>query len=179
MGLADDSLSDRPRVTIVVGGNSTVGKSQLVYSFVANIFKPRNRVAKEAECEWKLLEIDGRFVDVTIWDCPGHETYRPEVPSHCRRAAGAVVVYDVMDRASFQSVPDWMELFRNAARPNVMFLLLGNRCDYEGMWAVSKEEGEKFAKANNALFMETSARDGTNVHEAFSRLVTKILEQIP
>jgi Rieske Fe-S protein len=66
MASACDSLSDRPRVTIVVGGNSPVGKSQLVYNFVANIFKPRNRVAKEAECEWKLLEIDGNFVDVTI-----------------------------------------------------------------------------------------------------------------
>jgi hypothetical protein len=72
-----------------------------------------------------------------------------------------------------------MELFRNAARPNVMFLILGNMCDHQGMWAVSKEEGEKFAEANNALFMETAARDGTTVHEAFTRLVTKSLEQGP
>jgi GTPase SAR1 family protein len=47
------------------------------------------------------LEIKGRFVDVTIWDFPGYEICRHEIPSGCRRAAGAVVVYDVTDRASF------------------------------------------------------------------------------
>jgi hypothetical protein len=47
------------------------------------------------------------------------------------------------------------------------------------MWAVSKDEGEKFAKKDNALFMETSGHDGTNMLEAFTRLIARILADGP
>jgi Ras-related protein Rab-2A len=166
---------ERRRLTLIVGGDADVGKSQLVYYIIANIFRPRYRTSTEVQEEWRVLEIDNKTIECVIMDCPGRETYRPNIPRHCRGVAGAIVVYDVTSRASFQSVPEWIDLIRKSAGPNVRLLILGNKCDSDGIWAVSKDEGEKFAKAHNALFMETSGRDGTNALEAFTWLVTRIL----
>jgi Ras-related protein Rab-2A len=132
-----------------------------------------------AQEEWRVHEIDNKTIECVIWDCPGRETYRPDIRRHCRGAAGALVVYDVTSRASFQSLPEWIDLIRKSAGPNVRFLIMGNKCDYHGMWAVSKDEGEKFAKAHNALFTETSGRDGTNVIDVFTRFVTRIIADGP
>ncbi|OIW06427.1 hypothetical protein TanjilG_05198 [Lupinus angustifolius] len=57
-------------------------------------------------------------------------------------------------------------------------MLIGNKCDLSHRRAVSKEEGEQFAKENGLLFLEASARTAQNVEEAFIRTAAKILQNI-
>ncbi|KAL0381772.1 UNVERIFIED_CONTAM: Ras-related protein RABB1b [Sesamum angustifolium] len=54
----------------------------------------------------------------------------------------------------------------------------GNKSDLAHRRAVSKEEGEQFAKENGLLFLEASARTAQNVEEAFTRTAAKILQKI-
>lgn len=72
----------------------------------------------------------------------------------------------------------WLEDARQHANPNMTITLIGNKCDLSHRRAVSKEEGEQFAKENGLLFMEASAKTAQNVEEAFIKTAAKILQNI-
>jgi hypothetical protein len=56
-------------------------------------------------------------------------------------------------------------------------MLVGNKLDREEVRSVSTADGKNFAGRENLLFIETSAKDATNVQEAFAQLVTEALEE--
>ncbi|XWS40665.1 hypothetical protein CRYUN_Cryun17cG0015100 [Craigia yunnanensis] len=81
-------------------------------------------------------------------------------------------------RETFNHLASWLEDARQHANPNMTIMLIGNKCYLSHRRAVSKEEGEQFAKANGLLFLEASARTALNVEEAFIRTAAKILQNI-
>lgn len=68
-------------------------------------------------------------------------------------------------RDTFNHLASWLEDARQHANPNMTIMLIGNKCDLSHRRAVSKEEGEQFAKENGLLFLEASARTAQNVEE--------------
>jgi len=68
-------------------------------------------------------------------------------------------------RDTFNHLASWLEDARQHANPNMSIMLIGNKCDLSHRRAVSKEEGEQFAKENGLLFLEASARTAQNVEE--------------
>ena len=98
-------------------------------------------------------------------------------PSSCtcryyKRALGAVVVYDVTNWHSYDSVKSWLERLRRHAHPNIVIMLVGNKCDLKDRRAVIADEAKDFAEKNSMLFSEVSALDGTNVKDAFRSILT-------
>ncbi|MCH96066.1 ras-related protein RABB1b, partial [Trifolium medium] len=81
-------------------------------------------------------------------------------------------------RETFNHLASWLEDARQHANPNMTITLIGNKCDLSHRRAVSKEEGEQFAKENGLLFMEASAKTAQNVEEAFIKTAAKILQNI-
>ncbi|OWM71489.1 hypothetical protein CDL15_Pgr005676 [Punica granatum] len=108
----------------------------------------------------------------------GQESFRSITRSYYRGAAGALLVYDITRRETFNHLASWLEDARQHANPNMTIMLVGNKCDLAHRRAVSKEEGEQFAKENGLLFLEASARTAQNVEEAFVKTAAKILQNI-
>ncbi|MBA0628200.1 hypothetical protein Godav_022965 [Gossypium davidsonii] len=81
-------------------------------------------------------------------------------------------------RETFNHLASWLEDARQHANPNMTIMLIGNKSDLSHRRAVSKEEGEQFAKENGLLFLEASARTAQNVEEAFIKTAAKILQNI-
>jgi small GTP-binding protein len=158
-------------------GDPSVGKSELVREFVSDVSPQKYEGPTRVHRAWKSIDIGGFIVEITIWDPPGHHSFFPIIPTHCSNVIGAILVYDVTNHESFESIPEWIELVKNAARPNAVLMLVGNKCDVTGPRPVTREEAEKFARANNVLFTEASAKSGLNVSGVFKKLATKILEQ--
>jgi GTPase SAR1 family protein len=79
---------------------------------------------------------------------------------------------------TFQSLSRWLQELRENADSNIVVMLVGNKCDLQELRAVSTEEGVVFAKRKNLLFIETSARNATNVQELFTRLITQIVQRL-
>lgn len=88
---------------------------------------------------------------------------------------GALVVYSITDRASFEAVNDWLDELKRQTECKFI-MLVGNKNDLEAIRAVSKAEGQEFASKNDLLFMETSAKMSTNVEEAFAAVIKEIFE---
>ncbi|KZV57700.1 hypothetical protein F511_03160 [Dorcoceras hygrometricum] len=162
----------------IIIGDTGVGKSCLLLQFTDKRFQPVHDLTIGVEFGARMVTIDGRPIKLQIWDTAGQESFRSITRSYYRGAAGALLVYDITRRETFNHLASWLEDARQHANPNMTIMLVGNKSDLANRRAISKEEGEQFAKENGLLFLEASARTAQNVEEAFTKTAAKILQKI-
>ncbi|XP_045146074.1 ras-related protein Rab-43 [Echinops telfairi] len=114
--------------------------------------------------------------ELQIWDTAGQERFRTITQSYYRSANGAILAYDITKRSSFLSVPHWIEDVRKYAGSNIVQLLIGNKSDLEELREVPLAEAQSLAEHYDILCaIETSAKDSSNVEEAFLRVATELI----
>ncbi|KAG7578759.1 F-box associated interaction domain [Arabidopsis thaliana x Arabidopsis arenosa] len=168
-------IDEEKKIAMLFG----VGKTCLLLQFTDKRFQPVHDLTIGAGFGDRMVTVDGRSIKLQIWDTAGQETFRSITRSFYRGAAGALLVYDISRRETFNHVASWLEDVRHyASTHNMSIILIGNKCDLVRKRAISKEEGEEFAKQHGLLFLETSARTSQNVEEAFVKNAANILEKI-
>lgn len=172
--MEDDAVLTTLKILII--GESDVGKSSLLLRFTDDVFDPGLAATIGVDFKVKTVSVDGNKAKLAIWDTAGSERFRTLTPSYYRGAQGAILVYDVSNRQSFQKLDQWLyELDTYSTRSNIVKMLVGNKIDKEGR-AVSREEGMKYARKHSMLFIEASAKTCDGVQCAFEELVEKILQ---
>merc|ERR1712176_1275468 len=111
-------------------------------------------------------------------DTAGQERFRTITSSYYRGAHGIIVVFDVTSPETFNNVQKWLQEIDRYACENVHKLLVGNKCDLASERKVKTEEAKDFADQLNLNFLEPSAKDSTNVEEAFSKMAIAIKEKL-
>ncbi|KAF9679698.1 hypothetical protein SADUNF_Sadunf06G0041500 [Salix dunnii] len=159
---------------IVLIGDSAVGKSQFLARFARNEFNADSKATIGVEFQTKTLSMDNKTVKAQIWDTAGQERYRAVTSAYYRGAVGAMLVYDMTKRQSFDHMARWLEELRGHADKNIIIMLIGNKCDLGSLRAVPTEDAEEFAQRENLFFMETSALEATNVETAFWTVLAEI-----
>lgn len=176
-----DTGMQRPKIKIVMFWNVFlgVGKSCLLLQFTDKRFQPVHDLTIGVEFGARLINIDHHQIKLQIWDTvsfsffwrcqiiflfqAGQESFRSITRSYYRDAAGALLVYDITRRDSFNHLSRWLEEARQNGNPNMTIMLIGNKSDLEHRRAVSTKEGEVFAQENGLVFLETSAKSAANV----------------
>lgn len=102
------------------------------------------------------------------------DRYRAITSAYYRGAVGALLVYDIAKRATFENVERWLKELRDHAVVNIVIMLVGNKSDLRHLRAVSTDEAKLFAQKNSLHFIETSALDSTNVENAFLTILQEI-----
>jgi len=126
-----------------------------------------------------MLDIEGKKVKLQIWDTAGQERFRTICSSYYRGANGIIIVYDVTDQNSFNNVPaGWAPEVEKNAPEGVVKLIVGTKSDLADNRVISFEQGKELAASCGALFMETSAKDGTGVDAAFDMLAREALHKM-
>lgn len=159
---------------VVLIGDSAVGKSNLLSRFARNEFNVNSKATIGVEFQTQSMVIDGREIHTQIWDTAGQERFRAVTSAYYRGALGALVVYDITRKHTFDNVARWLEELRVHSDMNAVTMLVGNKCDLESSRQVSIEEATAYAESENLLFLETSALDATNVTSAFQSVVSDI-----
>jgi small GTP-binding protein len=162
---------------VVIIGDFSVGKTCLFNRFIADNYTPYEQSTVGADYQVRNYEIDGRQVELQMWDTAGHEKYRALTPLYFRDALGAVVVYDLTSRSSFNSLEMWINSFLDVAGGRSVIAIAGNKSDLTSDYQVSVEEGRGFAVAKNALFGATSARTGSGVKEFFHAFIAEVVRR--
>ncbi|CAA7027346.1 unnamed protein product [Microthlaspi erraticum] len=162
----------------IVIGDTGVGKSCLLLQFTDKRFQPVHNLTIGAEFGARMINIDNKPIKLQIWDTAGQERFRSVVRSYYRLGAGALLVYDITRRETFNHVASWLEDARQHANANMTIMLVGNKCDLSRKRAVSTEEGEQFAREHGLIFMEVSAKTNQNVEEAFIKTAATINKKI-
>ncbi|XP_016459336.1 ras-related protein RGP1 [Nicotiana tabacum] len=159
---------------VVLIGDSAVGKSQLLARFSRNEFSLDSKATIGVEFQTRTLDIDHKTVKAQIWDTAGQERYRAVTSAYYRGAVGAMLVYDITKRQSFDHVARWLEELRGHADKNIVIMLVGNKTDLGSLRAVPTEDAKEFAEKENLFFIETSALEATNVETVFVNVLTEI-----
>jgi len=162
----------------IIIGDTGVGKSCLLLQFTDKRFQPVHDLTIGVEFGARMVNIDNKQIKLQIWDTAGQESFRSITRSYYRGAAGALLVYDITRRETFNHLASWLEDARQHANPNMTIMLIGNKSDLTHRRAVSTEEGEQFAKEHGLVFLETSARTAHNVEEAFINTAREIYKKI-
>jgi Ras-related protein Rab-2A len=162
----------------IIIGDTGVGKSCLLLQFADRRFRPDHDLTIGVEFGSRLVNVDGKDIKLQIWDTAGQESFRSITRSYYRGAAGAILVYDVTRRESFTHLTGWLNDASEFGNPDMSVMLVGNKCDLETRRTVSTEEGMKFAKEHNLLFIEASAKTGHNVDATFEELAQHIYGKI-
>jgi len=162
----------------IIIGDTGVGKSCLLLQFTDKRFQPVHDLTIGVEFGARIVSIEGRQIKLQIWDTAGQESFRSITRSYYRGAAGALLVYDITRRETFNHLTRWLEEARQNANQSMVIMLIGNKSDLDHRRQVSKEEGEKFAKEHGLIFLETSAKTAANVEEAFIQTAQNIYKNI-
>ncbi|KAH1182457.1 hypothetical protein KIL84_010211 [Mauremys mutica] len=162
----------------IIIGDTGVGKSCLLLQFTDKRFQPVHDLTIGVEFGARMINIDSKQIKLQIWDTAGQESFRSITRSYYRGAAGALLVYDITRRETFNHLTSWLEDARQHSSSNMVIMLIGNKSDLESRRDVQKAEGEAFAREHGLVFMETSAKTSTNVEEAFIDTAKEIYRKI-
>ena len=162
----------------LVIGNAGVGKSCLLHQFIEQKFKQDSNHTIGVEFGSKVVNIVGKSVKLQVWDTAGQERFRSVTRSYYRGAAGALLVYDISSRETYNALTNWLTDARTLASPNIVIVMVGNKRDLESDREVTFMEASRFAQENELSFLETSALTGENVEEVFLKCTRTILSKI-
>ncbi|XP_057483517.1 ras-related protein RABA5b-like [Actinidia eriantha] len=163
---------------IVVIGDSAVGKSNLLSRFARDEFDLHSKATVGVEFQTQVMEVDGKEVKAQVWDTAGQERFRAVTSAYYRGAVGALIVYDISRRTTFDSVKRWLEELNTHCDTTVARMLVGNKCDLENIRDVSVDDGKSLAEEEGLFFIETSALDSTNVIASFEIVIREIYNNI-
>lgn len=169
--------SEKPRVLkLAVFGYGSVGKSALTVRYTQKVFIEDYMPSFEDKFKKNLI-INNEEVEVDIMDTQDYDVSVVMYPNFFKERDAFIIVYAVNDKNSFEalySLHDQFIVFKR--NDNAPLALVGNKCDLEDDRAVKKEEGMKLAKAFNAEFFETSAKNDVGVTELFEQLARKLYD---
>lgn len=172
-------MSDSPNsYKIVVVGASGVGKTAIVNQLINKNFKEEGQPTIGVEFKSYSLQADDENVKLQIWDTAGQERFRSVSKAYFRNALGAVLVFDLTQRQSFEELNMWINDLNSLCAPNAYIILVGNKKDLEDDRQIAETEAQEFAKRYNLQYLETSAKTGDNVQDTFVRLGQGILRHI-
>jgi len=171
-----------PAVKVVLLGNSGAGKSSIAHRFVYDKFNhyPESTIGASFFTRFMKKKDSTSTIKYHIWDTAGQEKYHALAPMYYRGAAAAVLVYDIVSIVSFEALKSWLQRLREFGPMGLALIIVGNKCDLDDKRQISKETAEAFAKQEGCLYLETSARDDTNVELVFqeiARLLPKSSEE--
>jgi len=166
------------QIKLLMIGDSGVGKTCLLLRYANDSFSPTFITTIGIDFKIKNIEIDDKRVKLQIWDTAGQERFRTITTSYFRGAQGIVLVYDVTDRRSFESIRNWISQIQQHADVHVNKILVGNKCDMLDEKVVSTEEGSKLAKEFGMEFWETSAKNDVNVEQSFHSIARNVKERL-
>ncbi|KAE8670530.1 Ras-related protein RABA5a [Hibiscus syriacus] len=172
--VSEEETTNEYLFKIVLAGDSAVGKSNLLARFARDEFYPNSKSTIGVEFQTQKVDVNGKEVKAQIWDTAGQERFRAVTSAYYRGAVGALLVYDISRRQTFESIGRWLNELQSHSDMNVVTILVGNKSDLRDARVVSTAEGKALAEAQGLFFMETSALDSYNVVAAFQTVVKEI-----
>ncbi|XP_004503210.1 ras-related protein Rab11C-like [Cicer arietinum] len=163
---------------IVLIGDSGVGKSNILSRFTRNEFCLESKSTIGVEFATRTIQVEGKTVKAQIWDTAGQERYRAITSAYYRGAVGALLVYDIIKRQTFDNVQRWLRELRDHADSNIVIMMAGNKSDLNHLRAVSSDDAQSLAEKESLSFLETSALEALNVEKAFQTILFDIYQII-
>jgi DnaJ homolog subfamily C member 27 len=172
LGSSSSSTSLAPvvsstRIKLLSIGSGGCGKSCLIKRYCEDRFVQKYIATIGIDYGVKPVQVDGAEVRVNFWDLSGHPEFFEVRNEFYKDTQGAMLVFDVSSRASFDELDLWLqEAAKFGANPKeIPIALCANKVDKKRV--VSEEEGRQYALSRGMSYFETSASTGQSVSDMF------------
>ena len=171
-------MSEKPlKLKLIFVGHGKVGKTSLINQYINKTFTEGYVMTVGGDKTLKKLNVRGRDLNIEICDTAGQKEYRAVNKIFMKNTDIALIVYDITNRKSFEELNNWIKGVKEINNnKNVIFGIAANKSDLYEQKVINKKEGEEFAKNNNTLFFETSAKDYDSVENVFLTLTKEYLK---
>ena len=176
--IEDLGVKEEFKFKVVIVGDSGVGKTNLVRRFVTNSFSIDSKATVGVEFMCKNYSINGKIFKIEMWDTAGQERYKSITAAYYKGAKGAMIVYDVTNKQSFDNVDKWHHEIKEKASKVINIMMIGNKTDLTDSIQVTSDMSKSKATALEIPVMETSALDASNVKEAFYQLLGEMYKSV-
>jgi small GTP-binding protein len=162
---------------LVTLGEAAVGKTSLVNKYVTGKFDRDYHRTLGIDISTYDAKIDPHLFKLLIWDLAGQDIFRDLRTRYCQGASGGILVFDLTRPQTLETIPKWVEAFREAVGPEPLLILLGNKADLGTERKITRAQGESIAKKLGLFqYEETSAKTGHQVTGAFNTLAKMIYQ---
>ena len=158
---------DELKFKLIVIGDANTGKSSVLNRFANNIFDEHYQATIGLDFISRSFTIHDQEIRLILYDTAGQEKFRSLIPMYIREAHIILLIYDISNKKSFDSIPNWFSDVLNVKNEEAVFGLIGNKNDLIDEREVTYEEGKKLADERNIIFGEVSAKSGNNINELF------------
>ena len=173
--IRDKSINPDKAFKVIVIGEAFVGKSSIMIRGIKDEYIEDYEVTVGADSGTFLSRINQENVQLQIWDTAGSEKFRSMIHVFFTKSEGALLVYDITKKESFDALDYWLKMLRDNTTPDISIILVGNKKDQEELRQVKHKDGEKYAYKNALMkFIETSAKTGEGVIDTF-KILSKAL----
>ena len=156
---------------IVLLGQFSSGKSSLINMYCNDKFNEYTESTIGAAYFTKFIE--EKNIKFEYWDTAGQERYDALCSLYYKNTGAAIIIFDITNSLSFDKSKFWISEINNF-NPDIYLTLVGNKCDLEDERKVSYEEAKNYAEENNIFYIETSAKENTNISELMDNIVNSI-----
>jgi Ras-related protein Rab-1A len=161
---------------VCILGDAGVGKSNLVLRFADDAYTESYISTIGVDFKIKTLDFGDKTIKLQIWDTPGFGSHRDPLDHRWHQGSRAyMVTFALTDRDSFENVTRYLKSIERFAIPNANIMVVGCQVDLVAKRAISFEEAKAFCNARRLPYIETSAKENTNVEEAFTSLASRCL----
>ena len=172
-------MSAKYIIKILTLGDTSVGKSSIVLRFTEEKFDDNQFSTIGIDFKTKFIKRGDSSIKVLIWDTAGQEKFQNIARQYYKGANGVLLIYDIGNRKSFQRIDFWLKELKDNNRLEELFIcLVGNKIDMEDKREITREEGEKYAKDNNIIFFEVSAKTGDGINLLFDKVINGSMEKV-
>lgn len=172
----EDKPNPIPTVSIILLGESQVGKTALIRRFDNDMFTSEFYTSLGIDFVMKELTLSGEQVQAQVWDTAGQQCFMTITKSFYRRADGILLVYSTANRGSYDKLSVWASSIKGNIQECVPKILVANKADLVEDRMVTSEEGAGVAKKHGMTYRETSAKTGLGVREVFDDVIGRAWE---
>ena len=170
----DNNKDPEVVLKLLLLGDSLVGKTSILVKYINDKFDSSSISTIGVDYMDKIIDYKNIKIKLQIWDTSGQEKFRSITKNFYRNTDGLFVVFDLTKKESYDHVKIWINDAKSH-NESIKPILLGNKSDLSDERKVGNETATNFANKNNLKYLETSAKNGNNINEAFDAIVDLLL----
>ena len=160
---------------ILLFGDSDVDKTKFLNRYVGDCFNATHLQTIGVDFKTKTINMKDMKICLQIWDTAGQDRFRTITQSYLRGAAGAILIYDITNKESFESLKNNYIKMVESSPEDIKYIIVGNKMDLENARDISREEVKAFCNGKNIKEFEVSSELNINIDLCFNTLVELII----